>query len=111
MNYCSLGKRIREERLKLGLTQEKLSEEIGVTDAYIGKIERGERSLSLETLVRIANKLGVTVDYLLEDSVNVEDKGLSNELIQVFHNRSCDEKRMALDIIKLMFNHIDKLKK
>ena len=40
MDYHALGKRIREERLRLNLTQEKLAEEVGVSTAYIGQIER-----------------------------------------------------------------------
>ncbi len=44
MDYKLLGGRIREIRLKYKLTQEKLAEKVGVTDSYIGFIERGERS-------------------------------------------------------------------
>jgi len=44
MNYTQLGKRIREERKKIGLTQSKLAEDIDISDAYMGQIERGERS-------------------------------------------------------------------
>lgn len=39
----TLGRRIREERLKLNLTQEKLAEDVNLSMAYIGQIERGER--------------------------------------------------------------------
>ena len=41
MDYIALGQRIREERLKLNLTQEKLAEDVGVSTTYIGQIERG----------------------------------------------------------------------
>ena len=40
MEHQSLGKRIREERLKLNLTQEKLAEDVNLSTAYIGQIER-----------------------------------------------------------------------
>lgn len=36
MDYIALGKRIREERCKLNLTQEKLAEDVDLTPAYIG---------------------------------------------------------------------------
>lgn len=36
MDYFALGKRVCEERLKLGFTQDKLSEDIDVLSAYIG---------------------------------------------------------------------------
>ncbi|MBQ4326972.1 MAG: helix-turn-helix transcriptional regulator, partial [Clostridia bacterium] len=50
MDYTALGKRIREERLKLNLTQEQLAEDVDLSTAYIGQIERGERRVSLENL-------------------------------------------------------------
>lgn len=43
MNYKRLGERIREERLKLNLTQAQLAEAIDISDTYMGAIERGER--------------------------------------------------------------------
>ena len=61
MEQQALGKRIREERLKLNLTQERLAEDVNLSTAYIGQIERGERSLTLENLVAVANRLGVTI--------------------------------------------------
>ena len=73
MRQKALGRRIREERLKLNLTQEKLAEDVDLSMAYIGQIERGERSLTLDNLVAVANRLGVTVDYLLSDSIAAKD--------------------------------------
>lgn len=107
MNYLALGRRIREERLKLNLTQERLSESIDVSNSYIGQIERGERSLTLETLIKISKRLGVTVDYLLKESVNLDNDNYINQLKQLLHGRSTKEKQMALDVLKVMFSHID----
>ena len=75
MEQQALGKRIREERLKLNLTQERLAEDVNLSTAYIGQIERGERSLTLENLAAVANRLGVTIDYLLSDSVVSDSDG------------------------------------
>lgn len=107
MDYKALGKRIREERLKLKLTQEQLAESIDVSNSYVGQIERGERSVTLDTLVRIVNRLGVTVDYLLKESINLEDINFQDQLKQLFDERSKADKQMALDILKVMFSHID----
>ena len=76
MDYKRLGKRIREERIKLNLTQAQLAEDIDISDTYMGAIERGERSLTLDTLVRLVNRLGVTVDYMLSDSVTDSDSNI-----------------------------------
>ena len=107
MNYSALGKRIREERLKLRLTQEKLAESIDVSSSYVGQIERGERSVTLDTLIRITNMLGVTIDYLLKDSVNIENDNFIEQIKQLFHGRNVKQKQMALDVLKVMFSSID----
>lgn len=109
MNYADLGTRIRQERQRLNLTQEKLAERVDLSHAYIGQIERGERSLSLETLVKLANELGSTVDYLLSEAVEVKDEALINKIKQTIISRSLEEQQMALEMIELMFSHIDKL--
>ncbi|WP_055669434.1 helix-turn-helix domain-containing protein [Desnuesiella massiliensis] len=109
MDYRYLGQRIREERLKLNLTQEQLAEEIDISSSYMGQIERGERSVTLDTLVRLVNKLGVTIDYLLQDYINISDDNFINQLKQLIHGRDFKQKQMALDVIKVMFSHVDDL--
>lgn len=110
MDYINLGKRIREERLKLNLTQEKLAEDVSLSPAYIGQIERGERSLTLEKLVSIVNRLGVTVDYLLTDSFTSKDDNLNNILLQLIDGKNDNEKMLAINMIKLLFNYLDEKK-
>ena len=70
LNYILLGKRIQTIRKKKGLSQAKLSEIIDKTPAYVSYIESGIKSPSLDTLILIANALGVTTDMLLAESLN-----------------------------------------
>ncbi|MFO7612430.1 MAG: helix-turn-helix transcriptional regulator [Clostridia bacterium] len=72
--YNLLGKRIKEQRRKLDITQEKLSELCNLSPSYIGIIERGEKKVSVETLIKIANVLGVSADYLLGDSIDYSNE-------------------------------------
>ena len=104
MDYAALGKRIREERMRLNLTQEKLAEDVGVSTAYIGQIERGERSLTLDKLIKVVNRLGVTVDYLLSDYVVATDDTSMNLLIQLMHDRTQEEKTLAINLLKVLFS-------
>ena len=83
MDYKKLGRRIREERQNLGLTQAELAEDIDISDTYMGAIERGERSLTLDTLVRLVNRLGVTVDYMLTDSVEDNNANITEQFKQI----------------------------
>ena len=55
-----IGERIREIRKHVGLTQKDLAEKLGVTQAMIGHYERGERNPKHETIMRIADALGVS---------------------------------------------------
>ena len=106
VNYSSLGQRIRQERQKLNLTQEQLAEPADVTTAFIGHIERSERSLSLETLIKISNRLGVTVDYLLSDSYKPRDPQMTEELLQLLDNKSPSQKRALLDIMRTIVKYL-----
>ena len=105
MNYIDLGRRIREERLKLNLTQEKLSEAISVSTTYIGQIERGERCPTLDTLINISNSLGVSIDYLLHESVIPTSPSLINLWVQLTHDLSDDEQEMIIELVKVIKNH------
>lgn len=108
MIYNLLGKRIREERTKLNLTQEQLAEKVDISTSYVGQIERGERNISLDTLVNVANILGVTIDFLLQDSITFQQDNISSQIEQIISKRTLKEKLMTLDILKIMFSHIDK---
>ena len=61
-----LGRAIRERRIALGLSQEKLAEIAELHWTYIGGVERGERNVSLMNIVRIAAALKVTASDLLK---------------------------------------------
>ena len=108
MDYKRLGERIREERLRLNLTQSQLAESIDISDTYMGAIERGERSLTLDTLVRLVNRLGVTVDYLLSDSVSDSDANILNQFRQIIDQQPLERKQMAIHVLRTMFSYLDK---
>ena len=107
MDYTRLGRRIREERTKLRLTQAALAEAIDISDTYMGAIERGERSLTLDTLVRLVNRLDVSVDYILADYVSDSDDNIIEQFKQLTDNQPLERKQMAVDVIRTMFAHLD----
>lgn len=59
------GQRLREFRLKAGLSQEAFAEKCGLDRTYIGGIERGERNVALRNINEIARGLGVSLAELL----------------------------------------------
>lgn len=95
-----MGKRIRDERLLLRLTLEQLAERVSKSSNFIGQIERGDRKMSLETLVDIANALGTTVDSLLKDNIQPYNGGVAREMNMLLYNMDDTGKSFVLDIAK-----------
>ncbi len=63
---AAVGESLRAHRLEAGLSQEAFAELIGVHRTYMGGVERGERNLTLRSLERIAERMGVDPRSLLE---------------------------------------------
>lgn len=61
------GERIHQRRLELGLSQEAAARLCGIHWTQFGKVERGQRSLRLETIVRIARGLDVDAGQLVRE--------------------------------------------
>ncbi len=62
------GRRVREERSKLSLSQESFAELAGVHRTYVGMIERAEKNITLTNIEKIAGALGVEISQLLKES-------------------------------------------
>ncbi|MCR4889371.1 MAG: helix-turn-helix domain-containing protein [Ruminococcus sp.] len=69
VDYYLVGSKIKDKRKKRGLTQERLAELCDLSVSYIAHIERGTKSLSLESAVKICRVLNVSLDYLLLDEI------------------------------------------
>lgn len=106
MDYKRLGARIREERTKAHLTQERLAETVGVSTVFLGQIERSERKLSLSTLISIANALGVSIESLLKDSLEYDSDVLDHEISALLKGRTREEKELLLDVAKSIFGRL-----
>lgn len=53
-----IGERLKEERIKAGLTQEQLADRIGTKKSFISRVERGHADIQLSTLVKLFQGLG-----------------------------------------------------
>ena len=110
VDYKALGNKIKDKRLKLGLTQEKVAEELGIDDSFYSRVERGERILSVETLVKISDFYDLSLDYLLLDSTQggTDDK-LIIEIENIFRDKSPSQTVFLLNFLKVQAENIDKL--
>ena len=98
----AIGGRIRKERNKWNLTQEQLSEYLGISTNYLGQIERG-RSFSHGLAERICSFFHITYDYLYYGEVP-EAEPLSPEaqdqLERLIASCSPEEKRLCLSVLQ-----------
>ncbi|MBO9500666.1 helix-turn-helix transcriptional regulator [Brevundimonas sp. A19_0] len=65
---ASLGRHIRELRVRRNLSQEALADASGIDRSHMGKIERGERNVTILNLARIAKALGCNLSELIAGS-------------------------------------------
>lgn len=60
------GRKVREERIKLDLSQEELASRAGVHRTYIGMIERAEKNITLSNVKRVSSALNLKISELLD---------------------------------------------
>jgi len=63
----TVGRNLRAYRLERGLSQEAFADQLGVHRTYMGGVERGERNLTLKSLEKMAEQIGVETRELLEE--------------------------------------------
>jgi len=98
----TLGQRIRETRLKLGLTQEGLGKRASLHYSYVGQVERGNKVPSVKTLRRMAAALNISVEALLHEEpqkTGSDEDLLIKELNKIVQDCTPIELRLYINII------------
>lgn len=100
-----VGARIRQIRKSQKLTQAQLAEKTDLSDDYIGAIERGSRSPSLEVLEKIAQALQISLKDLFDfpEGKPTKQEQLLTGLHGFLKNKAADQIELILDIAKRIF--------
>lgn len=106
MDYRLLGKNIRQERINTGLTQEKLAEKADISVSFLGQIERGERKLSLETLLSLSKVLCVSVDSLLQINRKIKSRPDIERFNNLLLGRTETEINLLIDVAKTILKYL-----
>lgn len=109
MDFAYLGKKIKEERIKRNLTQQQISEILNISDAYYGQIERGQRHITLEKLVEVAQYFDTSVDYLLCGSLPETNKTQADEWNKLTDGKTPKEKRLILGFVDMLTKYLDSI--
>ncbi len=105
IDYKLIGKRIQSIRKRRRLTQEQLSEQLGVTVGYISQVERGVTRPNLEMLAGISERLQCELTHLITGSASAEPRYLASEFLDRFARLSARERRVVLAFIESLRNY------
>ena len=82
-NQVEFGKRIKEERNRLQMTQEDLAQELNIGYVHMNGIENGRKGCSIDLLLEIAEVLDVSTDYLLTGRLSGGTNTAKNKLKEI----------------------------
>ena len=100
IDYKLIGERIKRQRETLGMTQENLSEKVGITVVYLSKIENGRVHPTLETLSAISGALDCDLGKVLLDIESEANPYQNETVVRLFQKCSPRIKPIALQILK-----------
>ncbi|MBI4060964.1 MAG: helix-turn-helix transcriptional regulator [Elusimicrobia bacterium] len=101
--YAVVGARIKEERLRAGLTLEGLAERADISRSFLAYIESNGRKASLGTIQRLAAALRVAPADLLGDALRPQRDALydaAQQFTQLVRDKSPDETAAVLNIVR-----------
>jgi len=99
-----IGENIRIARKSKNLTIDMLSELIGISPSFLGTLERGESSLSVETLIGVCKALGVSADSIIIEQNATPNPYISDKkdtIATLLNNATDDELSFLIDYVKL----------
>ena len=98
------GKVLREFRIKKGLTQEQLSEKLGISLKYISRIENGNNGIKTQTLIKYINILGFSPNIIYKDFIENEDLKNDIELTEMICSLPKGKKEFLKNILPFIEN-------
>ena len=94
-HLTDFSQRIRRQREYFGISQEIAAERLGLSTNFYGKVERGVHGLSYDSLKKVKEVFGVSIDYIITGEIVSE---IQSPIIDII-NRAPEEKRIYLEQI------------
>ena len=97
-----IGSRIQEIRNKRGITQDQLSEKVGISSKYLSSIERGKENPRLNTILKLARSLDVKLDEFFTH-LDIEDPAKRKSMIiEMLDEADEDKLKLAYKVLSAM---------
>lgn len=93
----AVGKRITERRQALKMTQEQAADLAGLSRPFYACIERGEKGVGADSLLKICTAFQVSADYLLTGAMQVSEHQYMNKMVSQLNE---EQRKSALTIME-----------
>ena len=95
VDYCIIGSRLKQARIKAGLTQQELAEQTNLSVAFISRIERGSSHINLK---RLSDSEG----YILSGVSDKNEKYLYNEFNDILKKCSPEKQKLIYKLSQVI---------
>ena len=111
VSFKAIGRNIRAARTALDITQEEAADRLKISQLHFGRLERGERPISLEMLAQIASVLDVSLSALLNGCMIGEDfsqrpsrgsESLGQSVAAIANGCSSASQRLMLELCRVV---------
>lgn len=103
-DYKLIGERLRKARKNKKMTQEKLSKTLGVSIAFLSRIERGSSQLSLKRLGQICKELDISEGYILNGTFEGTNSYLESDFKELLDKATNEQKKLIYEITNVIIN-------
>lgn len=107
----NIGYRVHQIRIEHGLSQEQLAFAANITPNYLGQIERNLKCPTIRIIEQICCAMNISLtDFFSPANIPSEDDAFTMQLVTLMKNRTDEEKKIIINIIKqlLAFNDTNK---
>ena len=99
IDFESIGQKVKQIRLRKGVTQEQLAEAVGVGVTHISHLETGSGTVSLKVFLAIVNYLDCSADEILCKEINTARPIVDNWLAELVADCDATEVKIIADTV------------
>lgn len=101
VSYKTIGSNIRKARKAMHLTQAQTAEKLGMSPLHYGRLERGDRNVSLAQLAQAASVLHTPFHALLAGSV-ADENGIVQQISNTFFDIPDEDKHLIAELYQVI---------
>lgn len=102
LDYVIIGERLKNARIKKGLTQEELAEKLDLSVAFLSRVERGSTRINLIRLSQMCSLLDVTEGEILNGTSATASNYMQKDFSTLLKKCSPDKQKLIYNIAKVI---------